>query len=84
MLIQQLITKISSNKNVNKINKISKQSIVIQEPPQNIYLQIFPVTLKRSNKTITVDPLLDSGSDRTILSENVAQYLGLPGEERQV
>ena len=34
MLIQQLITKISSNKNVNNTNKISKLSIVIQEPLQ--------------------------------------------------
>ena len=47
-------------------------------------MQILPVTLKHSNKTVTVDALLDSGSDTTIISENVAQYLGLQGEERQV
>ena len=47
-------------------------------------MQILPVTLKHSNKTVTVDALLDSRSDTTIISENVAQYLGLQGEERQV
>ena len=47
-------------------------------------MQILPVTLKHSNKTVTVDALLDNGSDSTIISENVAQYLGLQGEERQV
>ena len=47
-------------------------------------MQILPVTLKHSNKTVTVDALLDSGSDTTIISENVAHYLGLQGEERQV
>ena len=47
-------------------------------------MQILLVTLKHSNKTVKVDALLDSGSDATIISENVAQYLGLQGEERQV
>ena len=51
---------------------------------KHLFLQILPVTLKHSNKTVTVDALLDSGSDTTIISENVAQYLGLQGEERQV
>ena len=40
------------------------------------------VTLKHSNKTVTVAALLDNVSDTTIISENVAQYLGLQGEER--
>ena len=29
-------------------------------------------------------PLLDIGSDTAIISENVAQYLGLQGEEKEV
>ena len=49
-----------------------------------MFLQILPVNLKHSNKTVTVDALLGRGSDTTIISENVAQYLGLQGEERQV
>ena len=51
---------------------------------KHLFLQILPVTLKHSNKTVTVNALLDSGSDTTIISENVAEYLGLEGEERQV
>ena len=51
---------------------------------KHLFLQILPVNLKHSNKTVTVDALLGSGSDTTIISENVAQYLGLQGEERQV
>ena len=51
---------------------------------KHLFLQVLPVTLKHSNKTVTVDALLNSGSDTTIISENVAQYLGLQGEERQV
>ena len=47
-------------------------------------MQILPVILKHSNKTVTVDALLDSRSDTAIISENVAWYLGLQCEERQV
>ena len=33
---------------------------------------------------MTDNALLDTGSDTTIISENVAQYLGLQGKEKQV
>ena len=49
---------------------------------KHLFLEILPLNLKHSNKIVTVDTLLDSGSDTTIISENVAQYLGLQGEER--
>ena len=51
---------------------------------KRMFVQILPVTLKHSNKTITVDALLYSGSDTAIISENVAQYLGLQCEEKHV
>ena len=51
---------------------------------KRLFLQILPVTLKYSNKIVTTNSLLDSRSDTTIISENVAQYLGREGEEKQV
>ena len=51
---------------------------------KHLFLQILTVTLKHSSKTVTVNALLDSGPDTTIISENVAQYLGLQGEKMQV
>ena len=40
--------------------------------------------MKHSNKTVTVDAILNSGTNTTIRSENVAYYLGVQGEEKQV
>ena len=51
---------------------------------KRLFLQILPVTLKHSNKTVTVDALFNSGSDTTIISEIIVQYIGLQGEEKQV
>ena len=45
---------------------------------------MLPLTLKHSNKTVTVDALLNSGSDNNITSQNVAQYLGLQDEEKHL
>ena len=60
---------------------INSQSNTISK---RLFLQILPVTLKHSNKMVTVSVLLDSGSDTTIIFENVAHYLGLQGREKQV
>ena len=42
------------------------------------------VNLKHSKRTITVESLLNNGPDTTVISEKVAQYLGLQAEEKQV
>ena len=82
----------STADNKNKLQQERQQSQQDQQvlnshsriTSKHLFLQILLVTLKHSNKTVTVDVLLDSGSDTTITSENVAQYLGTEGEEMVV
>ena len=82
----------STADNKNKLQQERQQSQQDQQvlnshsrtTSKHLFLQILLVTLKHSNKTVTVDVLLDSGSDTTITSENVAQYLGIEGEEMVV
>ena len=62
----------------NKINK---------NPQQNnttTYLQVLPLTVSYEDKELSVNALLDSGSDSTVISKSLADYLNLSGQEKEI
>ena len=48
------------------------------------YLQIIPVTIHNNNDSVRTWALLDTGSDATLISEEIAHNLKLKGEMRNI
>ena len=46
---------------------------------ENALLQVIAVNISNNNRTVTVNTLLDSGVDSTIIDKEVATTLGLQG-----
>ena len=46
---------------------------------ENALLQVIAVNISNNNRTVTVNALLDSGADSTIIDKEVATTLGLQG-----
>ena len=51
-----------------------------QEREQEVALRTVPIILKNGNRRVTVNCLLDEGSDTTYVNEDVVNELGLIGE----
>ena len=50
----------------------------------HVVLRVLPVKISNVNKSVTVNALFDSGSDSTLVSQNVASYLNLNGKEQSI
>ena len=50
----------------------------------HVFLQVLPVNISNGNKSVIVNALFDSGSDSTLLAQNVATYLNLNGKEQSI
>ena len=61
-------------------------NIIKNMPSENshVFLQVLPVKISNGNKSATVNALFDSGSDFTLLPQNVASYLKLNGKEQSI
>ncbi|KAL9987285.1 hypothetical protein ACROYT_G001567 [Oculina patagonica] len=55
-----------------------------QEREQEVALRTVPIILKNGNRRITVNCLLDEGSDTTYVNEDVVNELGLTGEKEPI
>ena len=55
-----------------------------QEREQEVALRTVPITLKNGNRRVTVNCLLDEGSDTTYVNEDVVNELGLTGEKEPI
>ena len=64
--------------NCNKINKNPQQSNTAT------YLQVLLLTVSYGDKELSVNALLDSGSDSTLKSKSLADYLNLSGQGREI
>ena len=62
---------------VNKIKNTSSES-------SHVFLPVLPVKISNGNKSVTVKALFDSGSDSTLLAQDVASYLNLNGKEQSI
>ena len=50
----------------------------------HVFLQVLPDKISNGNKSVTVNALFDSGSDSTLLAQDVASYLNLNGKEQWI
>ena len=50
----------------------------------HVVLRVLPVKISNVNNSVTVNALFDSGSDSTLLAQNVASYLNLNGKEQSI
>ena len=55
-----------------------------QEREQEVALRTVPIILKNGNRRVTVNCLLDEGSDTTYVNEDVINELGLTGEKEPI
>ncbi|KAL9964816.1 hypothetical protein ACROYT_G028505 [Oculina patagonica] len=55
-----------------------------REGEQEVALRTVPIILKKGNRKITVNCLLDEGSDTTYVNEDVVNELGLTGEKEPI
>jgi len=55
-----------------------------QEREQEVALRTVPIILKNGNRRVTVNCLLDEGSDTTYVNEDVVNELGLTGEKEPI
>ena len=55
-----------------------------QEREQEVALRTVPITLKNGNRRVTVNCLLDEGSDTTYVNEDVVNERGLTGEKEPI
>ena len=58
----------------NKINRNSQQNSTTK------YLQVLLLTVSYGDKELSVNELLDSVSDSTLISKSLADYLNLSGQ----
>ena len=52
--------------------------------PGKVFLQLVPITLISSSYCLDSHALLDSGSDTTLIDEDIVKNLGLKGEKRGI
>ena len=50
----------------------------------HVFLQVLPVKISNGNKSLTVNALFDSGSDSTLLVQNVGSHLNVDGKEHSI
>ena len=50
----------------------------------HVFLQVLPVKISNGNKSVTVNALFGSGSDSTLLAQNLATHLNLNGKEEPI
>ena len=62
---------------VNKIKNTSSEN-------SHVFLQVLPVKISNGNKSLTVNALFDSGSDSTLLVQNVGSHLNVDGKEHSI
>ena len=62
---------------VNTIKSMSSEN-------SHVFLQVLLVNISNGNKSVIVNALFDSGSDSTLLAQNVATYLNLNGKEQSI
>ncbi|XP_074641172.1 uncharacterized protein LOC141898924 [Tubulanus polymorphus] len=62
---------------------INQNAISTETDCNNVFFQVLPVTVQGNNgRRIATHALLDSGSDVTLIHEDLADELGLPGEKQ--
>ena len=76
---------------LENIENLSKTELschkINKNPHQNnttTYLQVLPITFSYGDKEISVNALLYSGSDSTIISKSLADYVNLSRQEREI
>ena len=62
---------------VNKIKIMSSEN-------SHVFLQVLPVKISNRNKSVSVNAFFDSGSDCTLLAQNVASYLNSNDKEQSI
>ena len=70
-------------------NGANSQSVTMetfgnQEREKEVALRTVPIILKNGNRRITVNCLLDEGSDTTYVNEDIVNELGLTGEKEPI
>ena len=73
----------------NEGNGANSQSVTMetlgnQEREKEVALRTVPIILKNGNRRITVNCLLDKGSDTTYVNEDIVNELGLTGEKEPI
>ena len=83
--LQREVTHLEDIENLSKTelscNKIN------ENPQQNntaTYEQVLSLTVSYGDKELSINPLPDSGSDSTLISKSLADYLNLSGQEREI
>ena len=91
--------KSNSPANPNKVNTVQtapqENPIDIDEAPDiplsvnkikthHQKIQVLPVKISNENKYVTANALFDSGSESTLLAQNVANYLDFSGKEQLI
>ena len=65
------------------INSTNKQDFTIPDK-FHTFLQVIPVTVVHGANTTAVNALLDSGSDETLITSEIAKILKLKGKQRKL
>ena len=69
---------VSHLENIENLSKTELSCNKIQKNPQQnnttTYLQVLPLTVSYGDKAVSVNALLDSGSDSTLISKSLADY----------
>ena len=58
---------------------IEQATINCHSVKSHTLLQVIPVTISNGSRTITINAFLNSGSDSTLISKNLADKLNLKG-----
>ena len=76
---------------LENIENLSKTELSCHKINKNLhqnntttYLQVLPITFSYGDKEISVNALLYSGSDSTIISKSLADYVNLSRQEREI
>ena len=84
---EYLQREVSHLENIENLSKPELSCNKIHKNPQKknttTYLQVLPLTVSYGNKELSVNALLDSGSDSTLISKYLADYLNLSGQEKK-
>ena len=85
---EHLQREVSHLENIENLSKTELSCNKINKNPQQnnttTYLQVLPLIISYGDEEISVNALLDAGSDSTLISKSLACYLNLSGQEREI
>ena len=85
---EYLQSEVSHLENIENLSRPELSCKKINKNPQQnnttTYLQVLPLTVSYGDKELSLNALLDSESDSTIISKSLADYFNLSGQEREM